>query len=250
MRLTKLFATLISALVLLSACGGATDTETETGTNGETDAPAAETTDEPEPALPESKVLQKSPEADQVDDQGQFQEVSIDNLETYQHPSGLFSLQIPAGWTINDNSKPEEVIILWFDPAQNASIGVDIFDAPPEITDDNLSQLLQQFLQGTFGTQTNFAMSEPEVQPDGSIRVAWGYVESVEGGSGWLQGNSFIQKIEDKVSILNVFVVGSQFDDLQDSLSRVINSYEVDASVQIPPPPATPEAGEAAPETP
>ncbi len=180
------------------------------------------------------RAIGLSPEARRIRDRGRFQEVRVGPLETYTHPSGLFSLPIPQNWTLSDNSKPDEVIVLWFDPAQNASIGVDIFDAPYDMSRDDLSNLLQQFLQGTFGTQTNFSMSAPQVQSDGSIRVTWGYVESVEGGSGWLQGNSFIALEGNKVSILNVFFVGSQYDSLRSPLSRMINNYEVNEWVEVP----------------
>ena len=111
-------------------------------------------THETEEILLVRRALSRSPSSRYDPDTGDFEPVVIRGFSTYTHPSGLFSLEIPLGWELENNTQPGEVIILWFDPAQNASIGVDIFDAPEEELPVGLDEVLQFFLQGTFGKQT------------------------------------------------------------------------------------------------
>ena len=77
-------------------------------------------------------------------------------------------------------------------------------------------------------------MERPANQDDGSVRVTWGYTETVQGTSGWLQGNSFIEREGNKVAILHVLTLGSQFSELAPSMTQIINSYRIDPSVSIP----------------
>jgi hypothetical protein len=162
-----------------------------------------------------------------------FLAVKAENLQPYRYKSGLFELDIPADWIPIDNSKTGETIVLWFDPTKNALITVDIFNVPDGMNSSQMIGLLQNFLRNTFNSKPGFFMEEPIPQADGSIQIVWGYVETIQGATGIVQGNSFIQKIDNKVSLLTTGVLHHQYDDLLKPMTRIINSYKVNASVSL-----------------
>jgi serine/threonine protein kinase len=163
-----------------------------------------------------------------------FLKVRAENLQSYKYKSGLFELDIPEGWTLTDNSKTGEAIVLWFDPTKNALITVDIFNAPDNFDANKATDLIQNFLKNTFGSKPGFFMEAPITQSDGSVLIVWGYLETIEGATGRILGNSYIEQVGNKVSLLTVGVLEHQFEDLREPMTRVINTYKVNASAQLP----------------
>jgi hypothetical protein len=247
MRFQHVLAATLTAIALV-ACDSTPTTTTPTTppttpgntTTSSTQSPTATTptpTDSPttEPAKTQAKSLSKATKpAVAVSSPEKFLKVKAENLKTFEHKSGLFKIDIPEGWVPTDNTKPGEAIVLWFDPTKNALITVDIFNAPPGIDDAKMVTLLKTFLTNTFGKRPGFFMEEPITQSDKSVQIVWGYTETIQGATGRVQGNSFIEKVGDKVSLLTTGVLEHQFDDLNAAMSSVVNSYEVDATVKLP----------------
>jgi hypothetical protein len=243
MRFQNFLAVTVTAMLTLAACGTNTTTPTTTTTtaatpNATSTTPASPTTAAtPTPTTApasKSKVLSKATTPSTgTSSPEKFLKVKADNLQSYKHKSGLFELDIPEGWVPTDNSKTGETIVLWFDPTKNSLISVDIFNAPPGIDNSKMTELLKTFLTKTFGSRPGFYMEEPISQSDGSVQIVWGYTETIQGATGRIQGNSFIEKIDDKVSLLTTGVLEHQFEDLKDPMSRVVNSYKVNASVKL-----------------
>jgi hypothetical protein len=171
---------------------------------------------------------------DPADKADKFAKVTIDQLEAYKHKSGVFEMQVPKGWKDNDSSKPGEVIVLWTDPTGNALIGADIFTPPAEVPSDKLPEMLERVVRGLFGTQPDFEMGKPQVQPDGSVQIVFSVSASSQGVKTKLQGNSFIEKKGDKISILTFGSLESQFDGLKASFTQIANSQKVNLEVKVP----------------
>jgi hypothetical protein len=190
----------------------------------------------PEVKAPEVKaksVATTKPEASAKPD-ARILKVKIDGLETYKHSSGLFQIDVPKGWTPKENKKPNEVIVLWFDPTKNALLSVDVFKAPTETTTEQLTALLETFLKSTFGSRQGFVSEKPVQQKDGSVQIVWSYDESIKNITAKVQGNSFISRSGDKVTLITTGGVASQIPELKESFDRIVNSYKVDPAVSIP----------------
>jgi hypothetical protein len=171
---------------------------------------------------------------DPADKADKFAKVTIDQLEAYKHKSGVFEMQVPKGWKDSDSSKPGEVIVLWTDPTGNALIGADIFTPPAEVPSDKLPEMLERVVRGLFGTQPDFEMGKPQVQPDGSVQIVFSVTATSQGIKTKLQGNSFIEKKGDKISILTFGSLESQFDGLKASFTQIANSQKVNLEVKVP----------------
>src|SRR5262249_23731630 len=102
-------------------------------------------------------------------------EVEVGDLETYTYDTGLFSIDIPNNWKLDDKSKPGRAILLWLDPTGNALVGVDLSKQTKKQTSDQLTTSLQTYLKNTFGSYDNFNIEEPTPQDDGSVLIVWSY---------------------------------------------------------------------------
>lgn len=222
-------ATFGAIAVLGSLLGSCAPITPETPASQAPASPAASSSPKPPDAKSVATKTDAAPKSD-----ARIIKVKIDGLETYKHPSGLFQIDVPKGWTPKENKKPNEVIVLWFDPSKNALLSVDVFKAPSETTPEQLTSLLETFLKQTFGSRPGFTAEKPIQQKDGSVQIVWGYDESLKNVTAKVQGNSFISRNGDKVSLITTGGVADQIPALKDSFDKVVNSYKVDATVAIP----------------
>jgi len=79
--------------------------------------------------------------------EGKFADVKINKLETYTHPGGVFSMDVPEGWRKQDTSKPDEIIVAWTDPAKNSLIIMDIFEIEATPSKEDLGSKLKEFIE-------------------------------------------------------------------------------------------------------
>jgi hypothetical protein len=162
-------------------------------------------------------------------------QVELGDLETYTYSTGLFSIDVPASWTLKDNSKPGEAILLWTDPTENGLLVVDILESKDEKSSDEMISFLQDFLNKSFKSESDFTMDDPKEQSDGSQLIVWSYTATANGGAKVkLLGNSFIEQRGDKLSILTTAVPDEQFDTLKPETNKVINSYSIDTAAALP----------------
>jgi len=157
------------------------------------------------------------------------------NMQTYQYPTGLFSLEIPAAWTVQENVSSELVTMMWFSEASNfddfAMVGVILVNSPVELSQDEITELLEeQISSSAFGSYEGFEMSEPEPQTDGSILLPFGYVESGTPLSGYAYG----EQRGDKFSVLMLIASEEQFaNHWETGFSQIANSYTIDPSASL-----------------
>jgi len=97
-----------------------------------------------------------------------------------------------------------------------------------------LTSLLQTFLKSTLGSRAGFSAEKPIQQKDGSVQIVWSYDESIKNITAKVQGNSFISRNGDKISLITTGGVADQIPALKESFDRVVNSYKVDPTIAIP----------------
>ena len=226
---------LILTTIMTTGCGG-TKTDTATGKDATTET--AKPGQSPKASASPSTATvtnekTSTTNASPAKGEGRFAEVKISKLETYTHPGGVFSMDIPEGWTKQDTSKPDEVIISWTDPARNSLIIMDIFEIEANPTKADLGEKLKEFITGLFGKQPKFEVADAKEQPDGTMRVEWSYEVTIEGQSGTLLGNSFIEQKGNKVAVFSMAIPKGQFDKLKDGVNKIIASRKIDPAVKI-----------------
>jgi serine/threonine-protein kinase len=192
-------------------------------------------TEEPNSSLSSPKPRDKpSSEPSSISDRN-FQEVTIDELKTYEHTGSTITIDVPENWEFSDKSKPGELILLWSDPTGNGQLVTDIFDVDYDPTSEQLTELLKKFLSDTFGDEPDFYLDDPKPQKDGSVLLVWGYTGTATGNiKVKLLGNSFIENKDRRVLVLSFIVPDEQFKDLEPDLNKIINSYKIDPQANLP----------------
>ncbi|BAU04924.1 protein kinase domain-containing protein [Fischerella sp. NIES-3754] len=163
---------------------------------------------------------------------GNFRPVVIGNLQTYSYDTGLFSIDVPQGWNLRDNSNANEVIIYWLDPTENGLIQVNVFNTENTPTQEELTNILKRFIN-KFESEPDFRMDQPVRQNDGSVRITWSYTAKSGNASGSLTANSFIKSQGDKISIDSYIVPSEQYKELLPTVNQVIASYKLNASAPL-----------------
>lgn len=234
----------LAAALALSACGG--DRPASTPTEGpaaaaptRTPRPTREPTAAAQPTAAPTVDLVPTPaeslgDAGSTTADGELAPVEIGSLQTYQHPSGVFSIDVPENWSLQDNSQPDELILVWTDPTRNSGVIVDIFEDDTVYTSDQLTELLTNYLQNSFGSQPDFSADDPVPQSDDSILIVWSYTASADNNvQAQLLGNSFVEQRENKVSILTTLVPRAQFEDLREETDGIINTYRINPAASL-----------------
>ncbi len=234
-RLQLLIVALLT-VALLVACGGAPEAQAPTAAPAPTAKPTLTPRPSPKPEPTEKPTAAPEPTAEPeptADTSSMLREVEMGNLSTYTHDSELFTIDIPEGWTLKDNSKASEAIVTWTDPAENAFIQIDIFEQEQAQSKDELAQFLKDYLEKTFSSQADFEQEHAK-ESGPSMLIIWSYTGEGTGGiKAKLLGNSFIKQVGNKVSLFTLVVPDEQFDKLHDSLDQVLGSYKVNDSVSL-----------------
>ncbi|OAN46283.1 hypothetical protein A6A03_12960 [Chloroflexus islandicus] len=225
------FVALVGLLIVaLTACGGGNAAPTATPTQA-----AAAPTRTPRPTRPPEPTATPRPSPTVASTQsGQLALVDIGPLATYRHASGVFRIDVPNNWTLQDNSSPDELLLIWTDPTGNGAILVNIFEDSRSFTDSQLVDLLNTFLEDRFGNQPDFLYEDPRPQNDGSQLVVWSYTATAGNNiKATMLGNSFVEQRGNKISILTTLVPDEQFDTLRSQTDKIINTYAIDSSAAL-----------------
>ncbi|RRR67106.1 MAG: hypothetical protein EI684_19515 [Candidatus Viridilinea halotolerans] len=233
----------LSLLLVLAACGSADSTIAPTVAPAATSDPAAEApTRTPRPtrepvAIPTPELEPAAEEEEEVaviGDPSNVLEVQIGRLTTYEHTSGVFRIDVPENWSLQDNSRADELILVWTDPTGNGAMVVDIFEDERAYGDEELTEVLSEFLQNTFGDEPDFVVDDPVTQNDGSILLIWSYLATADNEATVpLLGNSFIEQRGNKISILTTIIPDEQFDMLVEHTDEIINTYQIDPDASL-----------------
>jgi hypothetical protein len=214
---SRLVFLLLTAALTLSACNGgggnnqvATDNKPELDTTAP--APAAST---PAASAPAPSAPTASSEAP---DTSAPAPSPAAGSQTYQEPSGLFQISLPAGYTQEDTGSG-----ISFESADKGFSGsVDFGSAQGnQLTTQQLEEALKQEYENRLDQVT---WQDSQIQPDGSVRLDW--VGRDKAGND-LDAISFVEQRGDNVFILNLFAVNKPYNDYNEDAQAIVSSYRV-----------------------
>lgn len=213
----------LGVALLFSACGG------QPGAN----LPATRPPSSPPPATsepPTATAARPMP----------IQLVQFSALAPYRHSSGVFTIAVPANWSLQVNDRPDELIHIWTDPSRNGGVIVDVFEDDLVYNDGQLRDILRSFLVNSFGTEPGFSLDEPVTQDDGRVLINWAYTARADNGVEVpLQGRSFIEQRGDKVALLTFLFPREQNDAGLAFSTAVMATYRIDPAARLAPAAAT-----------
>ncbi|NWF80298.1 MAG: DUF4352 domain-containing protein [Chloroflexi bacterium] len=232
----------LGVALLFSACGGQPGANLPASTPSP--APATRPPPSPPPATsepPTATVARPMP----------IQLVQFSALAPYRHSSGVFTIAVPANWSLQVNDRPDELIHIWTDPSRNGGVIVDVFEDDLVYNDGQLRDILRSFLVNSFGAEPGFSLDEPVTRDDGRVLISWAYTARADNGVEVpLQGRSFIEQRGDKVALLTFLFPREQNDAGLAFSAAVLTTYRIEPAARLAPAVAatsTPTASAAAP---
>lgn len=163
-----------------------------------------------------------------VPSEGTLLAVHMEQPWRYQHTSGVFSIDVPHGWSATDTSTSQELVVRFTDDDTNAAMLTNVLTVTRKLDTGSLRDLLREHLVASYGNEPMFAQEPPAIQQDGSQLIVWGCDASLaDGTTTRLLGNSFIEQRGGHVSLLTVLVPSAQYIRLRPQIDALLNSYTV-----------------------
>lgn len=156
------------------------------------------------------------------------QPIQIGKLETFDHESGWFSINVPTNWKSTDSSKQgEEAIVTFTDPTGNAAVVVDVFPFDKETTQEAMGQFLATFINDRFETYTKFAANEPKDFGKNGASIGFSYDQKVGKQTFTMYGDSFIELHDGKMmSIMTVLLPKDQYDKVSKKVFAMLDTFK------------------------
>lgn len=164
--------------------------------------------------------------------------VDPEELATYVHPSGAFTISLPPDWIVSDLSDGGTINVEFSPPgAADPLVGVYAISSralnPTAITegaggsvslDYDLDTLIATYLTLFYARQdASFHDDQRTLQPDGSMRLVF----VIDGPEGITQHNDFVQLMGGAFTVVRAIIPADNT--TQRTLDRVINSFVFNA---------------------
>jgi hypothetical protein len=161
--------------------------------------------------------------------------LKIGGLKNYQHPSNLFSIDVPQKWQFENLSTPQHVRVQWQDVNKEGLICVEIFNFSRQLNEEELGAELSRIIGRVYKSYPQLNISLPVTQPTGAVRVTWSYRDKSSNGSMvTYTGNSFMRQVNGKVSATYYVLPSPQYAQLKNPLNQIIRSYQITEGVAVP----------------
>jgi hypothetical protein len=160
--------------------------------------------------------------------------------ETYDYPSGLFSIEVPQDWSSTDESETGLARVDFAAPREeNYGISVRVSAAPEGATASDLEQLIRDFIQEEFGGEDELTVDDQvETRSDGQVALGFRYSNTpFLGATITVPGRVVGQLDGDKLSLMVSLFEGGEDTRTPariDVINTILDSYTVDPTIALP----------------
>ena len=158
--------------------------------------------------------------------------IAMDDMGTYSHPSGAFSISVPKAWKVLDESANGSVIVNFVEPGARAFYGVEALKtnevAAP--TQDALKTALGLYFTKAYGDKPNLRTDQVQFPSEGVARMTFAYDIDIQGHTTRMVGAVYLLRQGASVSFLRSVAPSSDVTRLRDAFNTVGYSYRVVAA--------------------
>jgi len=142
----------------------------------------------------------------------------------YEHPSGVFGIEYPEGWTIEDLSTEGQNIFVSFSAENGAFVFAQLLDVGETLSAQGMNDLINGILGAGFGRAPGYQEVSRTVQPNGGVLALFTYTAD---GAVMNAGTLFEQR-GTLVSALTVGAPAQVFGSHTADFDHAGNSYTID----------------------
>ena len=177
------------------------------------------------PPTPTPLPRAKSSDAYDLVNPASTKKVTFGELQEFQHPSGIFTIQMPENWTAQDASTDDEATVFFLDPSKNAAIIARAVVADSATDDDALGQMLQTYVENQFGGLKKYDAAEPKKMKNGEMGMGFSFDATAGGKTYTMYGDAY-EFLNDTLASTLVFIAPKdQYEDVRQEAYEVLNSY-------------------------
>ncbi len=157
--------------------------------------------------------------------------VEFGEIDTYEHVSGWFSINMPTNWDVTDNStKGKEVEVTFTDPSGNSALTIMAFPYAEEMSDDDLANLMTKVVKDRVGSQKKFSTGKPQMISEGLVGVAYGYDVTSKGKAIKMVGESYMRHADQKLlTMLTWIVPQEQYEKTKTQMYALMDTFKPNA---------------------
>lgn len=161
--------------------------------------------------------------------------IKFGKTTNYEHESTWFSIDMPTTWKPKDTSKKgEEAIVSFTDPTGNAVIVVDVFPFSQETTQEQMGEMLTNFIGERFKKFNKFDMGDPKANSETRVALAFKYEQVLNKKGYEMYGDSFLELHDGKMmSLMTLLMPAEQYDKNKKSAYALLDSLKVNQHVEI-----------------
>ncbi len=161
------------------------------------------------------------------------------DLQPYTHPSGLFSLSVPADWQVREDPLDDAVQVAFNDRRRTVGVVVHIEQAPSQLPAEEWGEPLRRYVNIRFGQVPSFESSDTvAVQADGSVALSFTIEEvDAQGEPILMEGQIFARQDGTTFTFFHTFKrpnPGMEGAEQEALLQTIWASYRVDPSAAVP----------------
>jgi hypothetical protein len=142
----------------------------------------------------------------------------------YVHPSGVFSIEYPNDWAVEDLSTAGQNIFVSFSTEPGAFVFAQLTDAGGSLSPQELDEYVTGVMGAGFGLAPQYQELSRSTQPNGSVLVLFSYIAD----SNVMNAGTLFEQRGTLVSFLTVGAPAQVFDRYTDDFDHAGNSYRVD----------------------
>ena len=154
--------------------------------------------------------------------------IQMQPLQPYTHTADLFRIDVPAQWTIDNQSSPGRAFVSWAAPSQNGWLLVQVLRDDSQRSQKELTKVLTGVISDALGSQLAFAFAPPALQPDDRSTVTWRYQAQADNQvTITMQGTGVVMQRGALIGIIVANLPANQADELTPTLQAVFASLQV-----------------------
>jgi hypothetical protein len=163
--------------------------------------------------------------------------VEIADITPFLHPSGIFAVDAPANWIVQDNSRADSLVFAWFDdPAQTlGAMLVQVYEQSDGTTlsPDELGKQLQAFLVGSFASQPGTTIYPPDTTSGDTVTIGWRLETNKDGQDVRLLGTGQIAQLGNKIALQLITLPEHQVEEYSAELTQIATSFRVNEAIAL-----------------
>jgi hypothetical protein len=154
--------------------------------------------------------------------------IKFGKLQTYEHISNWFEVQVPNNWTKNDKSTDDSAIVTFTDPTKNGAVFFNVFANTDALSKDDMAEKLDEFVRSSFKNQAKFKAGEARAMQklNGASQVFSYETKLSNNKNVVMYGDAYYEQHDNTlISIIVLLLPQEQYETVKKQVYEIVDSF-------------------------